>query len=69
MFLLPPTAQLEILGNDEQAFYESKRAILESLTFGQYTFLTKGRIAKVVLDDGKRIQIQENRFFENWVRS
>lgn len=59
----------EILGNDEQAFYESKRAILESLTFGQYTFLTKGRIAKVVLDDGKRIQIQENRFFENWVRS
>lgn len=59
----------EILGTKEETFYEAKRAILESLSFGQYAFVTKGRIKKVVMDDGKMVQIQENRFFENWVRS
>jgi len=59
----------EILGTKEETFYEAKRAILESVPFGQYAFVTKGRIKKVVMDDGKMVQIQENRFFENWVRS
>lgn len=60
----------EILGTEDQVFYENKRAILESMVFGQYTFVTKGMISKMKkLDNGQGIQIQENRFFENWVRS
>jgi hypothetical protein len=59
----------EILGDQDQVFYENKRAILESVVFGQYTFVTRGRIAKKKLDGGVGFQIQENRFFENWVRS
>ena len=59
----------EILGVNDQVIYENKRAILESLAFGQYTFVTKGVIKKIKLENGQGIQIQENRFFENWVRS
>lgn len=59
----------ELLGSHDQVIYENKRALLESLVFGQYTFMTKGLIIKTKLENGQKIQIQENRFFENWVRS
>ncbi len=58
----------EILGPKEEAFYVVKRAILESLSFGQDAFITRGRISRVITDDGKRVQIQDQRFYEDWIK-
>jgi len=58
----------EILGPKEEEFYVVKRAILESLPFGQYAFITRGRVSRVVMEDEKRIQIQDQRFYEGWVK-
>lgn len=60
---------VQIVGMNETALYETKRALLESISYGQDSFTTKGVVSRINLDDGKGVEIQESRYFENWIRS
>ncbi|MFA6711783.1 MAG: serine protease [Candidatus Caldatribacteriota bacterium] len=57
-----------ILGDKDQVLYSFKRALLETMAFGQYSFITKGKIDKIVSENEMAIQIHENRYFEDWIR-
>jgi len=60
---------MQILGDNEKAFYEITRAILESVSHGQDSFMTKGMISRIDLGNGRGVQLQDSKYFENWIRS
>ncbi len=58
------------LGNQNQAQYQLRRAIIESPEYGTDVFLSEGTINKQMVQQGNQQQklIQDNRTFEGWRR-
>jgi hypothetical protein len=59
-----------LLGNQNQAQYQLRRAIIESAEYGTDVFLSEGSVSKQVAQQGQQQQtlIQDNRTFEGWRR-
>lgn len=59
-----------LLGNQNQAQYQLRRAIIESVEYGTDVFLSEGTVSKQVVQQGQQQQtlIQDNRTFEGWRR-
>lgn len=59
-----------LLGNQNQAQYQLRRAIIESTEYGTDVFLSEGTVSKQVVQQGNQQQtlIQDNRTFEGWRR-
>lgn len=60
---------VQIVKDKETALYETKGAIIESIFHGQDSFVTRGVITKIDLGNGKGVQIQDSKYFGNWIRS
>ena len=59
-----------LLSNQNQAQYQLRRAIIESVEYGTDVFLSEGTAMKQVVQQGQQQQtlIQDNRTFEGWKR-
>lgn len=59
-----------LLANQNQAQYQLRRAIIESVEYGTDVFLSEGTVSKQVVNQGQQQQtlIQDNRTFEGWRR-
>lgn len=59
-----------LLANQNQAQYQLRRAIIESVEYGTDVFLSEGTVIKQVVQQGQQQQtlIQDNRTFEGWRR-
>lgn len=59
-----------LLANQNQAQYQLRRAIIESVEYGTDVFLSEGAVSKQVVQQGQQQQtlIQDNRTFEGWRR-
>lgn len=58
------------LGNSNQADYQLRRALIESLDYGTDVFVSEGKLIKQITQQGnqQQTQIQDNRTFEGWKR-
>lgn len=59
-----------ILGNNNQAQYHLRRALIESIDFGTDVFITEGTFSRQIVQQGPQQQtiIHDNRTFEGWKR-
>jgi hypothetical protein len=61
---------VKMLGGADRVEYDATRALIESKSFGQFRFATKGLLEKVnqKSPNGPRSQIKDNRIFDGWER-